>query len=67
MKTLTSWYVSQNPHEKQRDSIICWNKVIIRKVNFIHSDIEELAESLIEFSIKVRRFNLEKTTTLIWK
>ena len=40
-------------------------KVIIRKVNFIHSDNEELAESLIEFSIKVRRFNLKKTTTLI--
>ena len=29
----------------------------MRKVNFIHADIEELAESLIEFSIKVRRFN----------
>ena len=34
--------------------------VIIWKVNFIHSDIEELAKSLIEFSIKVRRFNLKK-------
>ena len=32
-------------------------KVIIRKVNFIHADIEELAESLIEFSIKVKKFN----------
>ena len=52
-------------HMKSRDSIICLKKVIIRKVNFIHSDIEELAESLIEFSIKVRRFNLKKTTTLI--
>ena len=30
------------------------------KVNFIHSDIEELAKSLIEFSTKVRRFNLKK-------
>ena len=46
-------------------SIICLKKVIIGKVNFIHSDIEELAESLIEFSIKVKRFNLKKTTTLI--
>ena len=34
------------------------------KVNFIHSDIEELAESLIEFSIKVRRFNLKKQQPL---
>ena len=51
-------------HMKSRDSIICFKKVIIRKVNFIHSDIEEL-ESLKEFSIKVRRFNLKTTTTLI--
>ena len=34
-------------------------RLIIRKVNFIHSDIEEL-ESLKEFSIKVGRFNLKK-------
>ena len=63
MKTLTIWFVPQNPHEKERVSIICRKKVIIRKVNFIHSYIEELAESLIEFSIKVRRFNLKKQQT----
>ena len=64
MKLLTTWFVPQNPHEKKRDSIICLKKVIIRKVNFIHSDIEELAESLIEFSIKVRRFNFKKNDNL---
>ena len=35
------------------------------KSQFIHFYIEELAESLIEFSIKVRRFNVGKTTTFI--
>ena len=51
MKIQKSRFVPQNPHEKYRDRIICLKKVIIRKVNFIPADIEELAESLIEFSI----------------
>ena len=50
---------------KSKEIILFVKKVIIRKVSFIHSDIEELAESLIEFSIKVRRFNLKKTTSFI--
>ena len=66
MKSLTIWFVPQNPHEKKREYYLL-KKVIIRKVHFNHSEIEELAESLIEFSIRVRRFNLKKTTTLIWK
>ena len=40
--------------------IIFVKKVIIRKVNLIYSDIKELEESLIEFSIKVKRFNFKK-------
>ena len=43
-------YHVKNENEKEKDNI-CLKKVIIRKVNFIHADIEELAESLIEFSI----------------
>ena len=50
---------------KYHEIILFVKKVIIRKVSFIHSAIEELAKSLIEFSIKVRRFNLKTTTTLI--
>ena len=40
-------------HMKSKEIILFVKKVIIRKVSFIHSDIEELAESLIEFSIKL--------------
>ena len=47
-------------HMKSKEIILFVKKVIIRKVSFIHSYIEELVESLIEFSIKVRRFNLKK-------
>ena len=36
---------------RSKEIILFVQKVIIRKVNFIHADIEELAESLIEFSI----------------
>ena len=45
---------------KYHEIILFVKKVIIRKVSFIHSDIEELAKSLLEFSIKVRRFNYKK-------
>ena len=60
MKILTIWFVPQNPHEKLKDSIIFKKKVIIWKVNLIHFFIEELAESLIDFSIKERRSIKEK-------
>ena len=66
MKILTFWFVPQNPHESKEICLFI-KEMIIWKVNLTYSDIEELAESLIEFSIKLRRCNLEKTTTSIWK
>ena len=50
---------------KSKEIILFVKKVITGKVSFILSAIEELAKSLKEFSIKVRRFNLKTTTTLI--
>ena len=52
-------------HMKSKEIILFVKKVITGKVSFILSAIEELAKSLKEFSIKVRRFNLKTTTTLI--
>ena len=51
MKSLMIWFVPQNPHEKLWEHYFVKKRVIIRKVNFIHSDIEELAKSLKEFLI----------------
>ena len=58
MKSLTIWFVPQNPHEKQRQYYLL-KKVIIRKVNFIHFDIEELANN------QSKKVQLKKTTTLL--